>query len=325
MFKIEDGRDRFYQWDLNRKLIVEDNTIPQVHFSNAIGDTAYVVNAVDGVAPVPNILLQQDCPLLVYGYDGEATKHTATFEVVGRNKPEDYIYSEEEIKNYDALEKRIEELEKGGGGSGSDISLGITSANPGQTVKVLEIDNEGKPTKWEAVEFPETTSKDWELINYIEFPEDAEESSAITFDKDSNGEPFRLVKAKIFAGWPKYTGSSTPPNLAFCMINGRTSGGGAMNPLGYTTAWNVPNTGGTRCNIWEVDCSGTIYVEKSYKANHWGVSSGGGIEFNNNNNVYDTPKYRLTNFDIFKPITSIGCIANLFFPGCKIWLYGVRE
>ena len=325
MFKIEDGRDRFYQWDLNRKLIVEDSTIPQVHFSNAIGDTAYVVNAVDGVVAVPNILLQQDCSLLVYGYDGEATKHTATFEVVGRNKPEDYIYSEEEIKNYDALEKCIEKLEKSGGGSGSDISLGITSANPGQTVMVLKTNSEGKPTKWEAVEFPETAVKDYELINYIEIPEGAEESNAITFNKDSNGEPFRLVKAKIFAGFPKYTGSSAIPSHSFCMINGRTSGSGAMNPISYTTGWNVPSASGTRATIWEVDCSGTFYIEKSYRSNAWGINaSTSGVEFSAYN-AYETPRYCLNNFDILKPITSIGGTAMLIYPGCKFWLYGVRE
>ena len=34
MFKILDGREYFYQWDLNQKLIVEDDSINEVHFSN---------------------------------------------------------------------------------------------------------------------------------------------------------------------------------------------------------------------------------------------------------------------------------------------------
>ena len=32
MFKIYDGREQFYQWDLDRKLIVEDAAITEVHF-----------------------------------------------------------------------------------------------------------------------------------------------------------------------------------------------------------------------------------------------------------------------------------------------------
>ena len=34
MFKIQDGRKSFTQWDLNRKIIVEDDSITQVHFTN---------------------------------------------------------------------------------------------------------------------------------------------------------------------------------------------------------------------------------------------------------------------------------------------------
>ena len=36
-------------------------------------------------------------------------------------------------------------------GGGTDLSLGITSAQVGQIVKITEVDTEGKPTKWEAV------------------------------------------------------------------------------------------------------------------------------------------------------------------------------
>ena len=328
MFKIEDGRDKFYQWDLNRKLIVEDSTIPQVHFSNAIGDTAYVVNAVDGYAQVPNILLQQDCPLLVYGYDGEATKHTAIFEVIHRNKPEDYIYSEEEIKNYDALEKRIEKLEKGGGaGGGSDISLGIKSATPGQTVIILKTDIQGKPTEWKSVEFPEAGEvKEWDLINYILIPEDAEEANALTFNQDLNGEPFSLIKARIVAFFPKYTGESTIPSNHFCMINGRTAGGGALNPLSYTSGWNPPSKTQWKGTFWEVDFSENgVYKEKTIKVNS-SSSNHYDEESINGNNVYSVERYNFggSDFSHLYPITSIGGTAMLLFPGCKIYLYGVR-
>ena len=41
-----------------------------------------------------------------------------------------------------------------GGGSGSDISLGLTSAAVGQIAKITEVDDTGKPTAWEPVDFP---------------------------------------------------------------------------------------------------------------------------------------------------------------------------
>lgn len=50
-------------------------------------------------------------------------------------------------------EERLSDIEKNGtGGDGTDITLGITGAVVGQTVKITEVDEDGKPTKWEAVD-----------------------------------------------------------------------------------------------------------------------------------------------------------------------------
>ena len=43
---------------------------------------------------------------------------------------------------------------QGSGSGGTDISLGLTSATVGQTIKVKAVDADGKPTEWEAVNFP---------------------------------------------------------------------------------------------------------------------------------------------------------------------------
>lgn len=40
-------------------------------------------------------------------------------------------------------------------------SLGLTGATVGQIVKVKEVDSSGRPTKWEAVEFPKRVQSDW--------------------------------------------------------------------------------------------------------------------------------------------------------------------
>ena len=42
MFSIQDGREHFWQWDSNRKLIVEDSSISEVHFSNRTDDYSLV-------------------------------------------------------------------------------------------------------------------------------------------------------------------------------------------------------------------------------------------------------------------------------------------
>lgn len=41
------------------------------------------------------------------------------------------------------------------GGSGTDISLGVTGASVGDIIKVKQVDADGKPTEWEAAEMPE--------------------------------------------------------------------------------------------------------------------------------------------------------------------------
>lgn len=114
MFKIEGGGMRFYQWDTNRRLIVEDSKIEQVHFCNTTDECSLVaeVYAENGkrFVNVPNILLQDTWPIRVYGYDSY-TKHYAVFNIIARTKPADYVYTETEIKSWDAIVKRVDEIE----------------------------------------------------------------------------------------------------------------------------------------------------------------------------------------------------------------------
>ena len=115
MFKILDGREQFYQWDINRKLLVQDASITEVHFCNRTEECSLVVEVVDGVANVPNILLQDSWKIKVFGYDGEATKHSATFGVIARSKPADYVYTETEVKRWEEYGERIAALEEASG------------------------------------------------------------------------------------------------------------------------------------------------------------------------------------------------------------------
>jgi hypothetical protein len=118
MFKIYNGRDMFFQWDINQKVIVSNDLIKEVHFTNASHKEALVceVYEEDGirVADVPNILLQDCWDIKVYGYCGECTRVSSVFKVIDRNKPADYVYTETEVKSYAALEERITKLESGG-------------------------------------------------------------------------------------------------------------------------------------------------------------------------------------------------------------------
>lgn len=117
MFKIYDGREHFYQWDLDRKLIVADRSIAAVHFCNRTSDCALARDCYElegnWVVDVPNICLQEDYRLKVYGYsEAKYTVLSDCFEIVARTKPEEYAYEEDEINCWQELDERLTRFEE---------------------------------------------------------------------------------------------------------------------------------------------------------------------------------------------------------------------
>ena len=116
MFKIYDGRNQFYQWDIDRRLIVEDDTINQVHFCNRTGECSLVCEVYEEnglkLVNVPNILLQDNWRINAYGYDENYTKHSEFFDVVSRTKPDSYVYTETEVLTFTELMLRMEGIEE---------------------------------------------------------------------------------------------------------------------------------------------------------------------------------------------------------------------
>lgn len=104
--------EHFYQWDINRKLLINDKSVNEVHFANSYSTNALVcaVYEKDGkrVVNVPNILLQEHYQINAYLYDNERyTKQLIPIEVIKRKKPDDYVYTETEIKRWEDLEQRV--------------------------------------------------------------------------------------------------------------------------------------------------------------------------------------------------------------------------
>lgn len=66
------------------------------------------------------------------------------------------------------MAKAVREIQSGG-----DLSLGLTAATVGQTVKVKAVDAEGKPTAWEAVDMASGGGREtWEKIADVAFTAD---------------------------------------------------------------------------------------------------------------------------------------------------------
>lgn len=117
MFTLHDNRAQLYQWDLDRKVIVNDANICEVHFCNRTSDCSLVVEPykLDNVivADIPNILLQEARPIRVYAYcDDKYTLTESQFTVKARTRPADYVYTETETLQYSSLDNRLTQLEE---------------------------------------------------------------------------------------------------------------------------------------------------------------------------------------------------------------------
>lgn len=133
---IADGREYFWQWDIDREMVVDDPAITELHFCNGRSECSLVCEVKNGRACVPNILLQTAGNIRVYGYVDDHTGTVKVYRVMPRTKPEDYVYTETEVKRYDALEERLTALEKSQGGG---------NVTPEQIQQVVEEYMAGNP------------------------------------------------------------------------------------------------------------------------------------------------------------------------------------
>lgn len=112
----------FMQWDLNRKLYIENIGLdypPLFHFCNRKSTEALTVESTiadDFISvEVPNILLQEAVPLIVYLYSTDTdyesrTLYTTEIPVRPRPKPSDYTYVENiDIVTSEVIEQRIKD------------------------------------------------------------------------------------------------------------------------------------------------------------------------------------------------------------------------
>lgn len=124
MFTLKKDIPQLYQWDSNVKLIVEDDRINQVQFSQRFSRTAACVKVENGECFIPNEFLQSYYDIFAYACivdnDGQVCEFSEMFTVFARPKPDNYIYTPTEIitikriedelnKKFEALAKEIED------------------------------------------------------------------------------------------------------------------------------------------------------------------------------------------------------------------------
>ena len=123
--ELSNGQLKFWQWDTEQKVKVPEN-VPTVHFK--FGSFARGFPVADRWVKVPDELLQTGKDILLWTYKEDHTLDAARIPVERKPKPADYVYTPTEIKTWEALDARIEALEKGGGVAGVTSVNGKTGA-----------------------------------------------------------------------------------------------------------------------------------------------------------------------------------------------------
>lgn len=131
------------------------------------------------------------------------------------------------LAKLDELYTEIDEIKAGGVG-GTDISLGVTGATVGQTIKVKAVDADGKPTAWEAVDMAAGDAEVWEKICQVTTTED------VPFVYQPFGGNYKKIRA-IFMG------ESTTSCQVWVYLNTKTVPGG--RDLAYIFNAPYPTSG----------------------------------------------------------------------------------
>lgn len=117
---LSNGRTSAYQWDYGLKVNTTDAVGTVVRFANEHGSRAIPVEAVEEglnkVYHIPDILLTTGRAIVMYhlGGDGDTSVYTTTEDflpVYEAPKPDDYIFTEEEIRTWQELDERLTEAE----------------------------------------------------------------------------------------------------------------------------------------------------------------------------------------------------------------------
>ena len=97
---LDDGRTELWQWDIGRKIVVDDKSVSEVHFSKYSSNQAITREVINGKAEIPNFLLQDTHAVTAYAYSGSIengyTMAEKTFNVVKKPKPANYVETEED-------------------------------------------------------------------------------------------------------------------------------------------------------------------------------------------------------------------------------------
>ena len=203
---------------------------------------------------------------------------------------------------------------------GTDISLGLTAATVGQTVKVKAVDADGVPTAWEAVDAA-SGAETWELIASGEM----QEAALLAITKDNNGLPFSLKSAQIFV-----RGDISIPKSSYMRVSSERFGNSKdYDSYSIEVSFGKDNP---KVNLWYVLC------EKTMPMLFWGVESDSSWGSANCQALMGVHRYHRETEDVTENMYEKGPLNHLIdtvrigqymgtgnmAAGCKWEIWGVR-
>ena len=111
---LDDGRTELWQWDTGRKIVVDDKSVSEVHYSKYSSTQAITREVINGKADIPDFLLKDTHAVTVYAYSGSIengyTVAEKTFDVVKKPKPASYVGTNEDQATLAKLKAEIGDL-----------------------------------------------------------------------------------------------------------------------------------------------------------------------------------------------------------------------
>ena len=110
---IEIFGTELFQWDTGRSVKVTEIEADHVHFANKGDSKAVIMDIADSLAKIPDYLLQTGKQLCVYAVKNGVTVESKIIYVKNRERPESYVYEEDQRNYIYALITNAEEAIEG--------------------------------------------------------------------------------------------------------------------------------------------------------------------------------------------------------------------
>ena len=120
---------KLYQWDTGRSVLVKDSEADHVHFANKGDSKAVIMEIADSQAKIPDYLFQTGKQLCAYAVKNGITIESYIFYVAPRERPENYVYDEDQRNYIYELISKAETAIEGAHTAYEDAHLAVEAAN----------------------------------------------------------------------------------------------------------------------------------------------------------------------------------------------------